>query len=154
MIKISKILFPTDFSEYSNHALLYANELAKSFGAKVIALHVVGVPTYAGSYEIAIDLTTLRETIEEAARKRMDDLVAKIREAGVEVEGEVRAGVPFVEIIEASNRHDADVIVLATHGWGAIKHLLLGSTAEKVVRKASRPVLTVRSPEHEFVVPE
>ena len=62
-------------------------------------------------------------------------------------------GTAFVEIVRAAREKNVDLIIMATHGWGPFKHMLLGSTAEKVVRKARCPVLTVRSPEHEFVHP-
>ncbi len=153
MIEIRRILYPTDFSEYAKHALPYVVELAKKFGAKVSLIHVVSVPTYAASYEIAVDLTSLREAMEDSAKKQMDQLVAQLAKDGVAAEGSVEIGTGFVEIIAAAKKTDADLIVMATHGWGAIKHMLMGSTAEKVVRKAPCPVLTVRKPEHEFVHP-
>lgn len=153
MIRMKKIVFPTDFSEYSAHALPYALEFARQFGAAIHAVHVITTPTYAASYEIAIDMTTLRDTLEESARARMVELEAKLRESGVAFTTEIRFGMPFLEVLESARDQAADLIILATHGWGPLKHMLLGSTAERIVRKARCPVLTVRHPEHEFVVP-
>lgn len=153
MIDIKKILFPTDFSEYANGALAYVAEFARKFGAQIVLVHVVPVPTYTGGYEIAVDMTTLNESMEAAARERMKGLIAKLEAESLSVVSEIRLGAAFVEIIDAARTHQVDLIILATHGWGAFKHVLLGSTAERVVRKAPCPVLTVRSPEHEFVHP-
>lgn len=153
MIAIRKILHPTDFSDYANNALPYVIEFARKFGAQVVLTHVVPVPTYSGSYEIAVDMTTLNETLEQSAREKMSALVAKFEAEQLSVISEIRLGAAFVEVIDVARKQNVDLIILATHGWGALKHMLLGSTAERVVRKAPCPVLTVRSPEHEFVHP-
>lgn len=153
MIDLKKILFPTDFSEYADYARPYAVELAKKFGSKITVVHVVAAPTYAVSYEIAVDVVTVREELEKAAEKRLNDVAAKIAADGIEVDTILEVGSGFVEIIAAARTSEADLIVIATHGWGAVKHLLLGSTAERVVRKAPCPVLTVRHSTHQFVHP-
>lgn len=153
MITISRILYPTDFSEYSAHARHYAIELAKKFDATIVALHAVPLPVSAASYEIVVDMTSMRDMMEEAAHKRLAEEAEQIQAAGVNVETVVRVGTAFVEIVDVAQAQQVDLIVIATHGWGALKHLLLGSTAERIVRKAPCPVLTVRHPEHEFVHP-
>lgn len=153
MIKIEKILYPTDFSEYADHARDYVVEMAKKFGAKVIVVHVLATPAYAVSYEIAIDVNTLREELQKAAEKRMAEVQAKFTADGIDVETVIDVGAGFVEIVRIARKRDIDMIIMATHGWGGVKHLLLGSTAEKVVRKAPCPVLTIRHPEHEFIHP-
>ena len=153
MIDLNAILYPTDFSEYSENAEPYVVEFAKKFGAKVLLVHVVSVPSYAVSYEIAVDVVSLRESMEASATKRIEEVAKRLKDQGIEVEPVIRIGTAFVEIIEAARKHKAELIVMPTHGWGAFKHMLLGSTAEKVVRKAPCPVLTVRSPEHDFVHP-
>ena len=153
MIEIRKIVYPTDFSDYAAYALPYVEEFAKKFGAKVILTHVIAVPVYAATYEIAVDMTSLREAIQEAAVKKLGEIADQLRAAGIEVQAAVELGNSFVEIISVARREKADLIIIATHGLGALKNLLLGSTAERVVRKAPCPVLTIRHPEHEFVHP-
>lgn len=153
MIKLKTILFPTDFSEYADHAAPYATELAKKFGANIVMLHVVAYPVYPVTYEITIDVVSLRNELEAAAQKELTKRADKMAEGGVKVDMVLDSGTSFVEIIRTARKCEADLIVMATHGWGGVKHLLLGSTAERVVRKAPCPVLTVRSPEREFVLP-
>lgn len=153
MIDLKTILYPTDFSEFSANAEPYVIEFAKKFGAKVVLVHVVSVPAYAVSYEIAVDVVSLRETMEASAKKRIEETAKRLKAEGIEVETVLRIGTSFVEIIEAARQHEAQLIILPTHGWGAVKHLLLGSTAEKVVRKAPCPVMTIRDPEHDFIRP-
>lgn len=153
MITLKKILFPTDFSEYADNALPYALELARKFEARVTLVHVLSPPTYAVSPEFAVDLTAIQNNMQQTAEKKMGELAARFTEGGVQVESVIQIGSAFAEIIGTARAHDVDLIVMATHGYGAVRHLLLGSTAEKVVRKAPCPVLTVRHPEHEFVHP-
>jgi nucleotide-binding universal stress UspA family protein len=155
MISIRKILYPTDFSEYANFALPYAAELAKTYKSEVIVLHVAWGSEMAivSPYSISFEGTNLAENIEEASKLKLEDVKARFTKEGVTARGIVKFGTSFVEIIETAREEKVDLIVIATHGWGAVKHLLLGSTAERVVRKAPCPVLTVRHPEHDFVRP-
>ena len=153
-IKISKILFPTDFSDLSLHALNYARELASTFGAQIHCLHVVDEayqywaamgPESAPIGPAVEDLKSYAET--HMARFADEHLV------GLEFMPvtKVAAGQPYNEILQYALVNTIDIIILATHGRGGIAHALLGSTAEKVVRKACCPVLTVRETEHGFV---
>jgi len=151
MIDIKKILHPTDFSDNADAALPYVKEFAKKFGAKVSLVHVVAVPVYAASYEISVDLTSMRDALFDGAKKKLAELEAQLKAEGIAVESFVEIGTSYVEIITTAEREKVDMIVLATHGLGGLKHMLLGSTAERVVRKAPCPVLTIHHPEHEFV---
>lgn len=153
MIKMNRILYPTDFSEYSAHAIPYVKEFAKRFNAKVTLAHVVAVPAYAGSYEVAIDFASLQDAMTQASKKKIDAMKADFVKDGVETDCVIEIGTAFVEIINIARSQEADLIILATHGFGALKHILMGSTAERVVRKAPCPVLTLRHPEHEFILP-
>lgn len=151
MITLKKILVPTDFSEHSAKALLYGAELAKKFGAELHLMHAVEqTPLMYG--EGAYVPPETEAEIEAAATEQLESLVA---DAGddVKVVRRVEHGHPFVETIRYAKENDIGLIVLGTHGRGAIAHMLLGSVAEKVVRKAPCPVLTVRDKEHEFVMP-
>lgn len=153
MIDLKTILYPTDFSDYSRHALPYVTEFARRFDAEIIVQHTIGVPAYAGAYEIAIDVTTLRESILKDARAKLTAMTAELQKEGLRVTGELAEGAAFVEIVRVARERNASLIIIPTHGWGVLKHVLLGSTAEKVVRKAPCPVLTLRHPEHEFIHP-
>lgn len=153
MIEIEHILFPTDFSDYAANAVLYAIDFAKKFGSKVTVIHVLSPPTYAVTPEFNVDLTKIQKQVEAASRGRVDELTERLSKEGIEVESLIEIGSPFAEIVKCARAKDVDLIVLSTHGHGAVKHMLLGSTAEKIVRKAPCPVLTIRHPEHEFVHP-
>ncbi len=155
-IRIARILCPVDFSECAEHALRYAVDLAGAFGAELKLLHIVEVP-FLPSYSMAgvPDLSMPIEQLEEGAREHLDKLLRRLgEEAGhVHVTGEVRPGTAFIEIIEAAREFGANLIVMGTHGRSGLKQLLIGSVAEKVVRKAACPVLTVKHPEHRFELP-
>lgn len=152
MIQLKRILVPTDFSEYSDKAVLYGCELAAKFGAELHVLHSVElVPiTYGeGAY---FTPETQSELTKDAAFRLGQIPDAEWREK-LTVVHTTTEGHPFVQIVRYAKDNDIDLIVLGTHGRGAIAHMLLGSVAEKVVRKAPCPVLTVRDEEHEFVMP-
>jgi nucleotide-binding universal stress UspA family protein len=152
MIEIKKILFPTDFSEFSNHALKYAVALAERFQAKLVVLHVCEHPI-AGSgieaYHFAVPEYVV--DLEQRERKALDSLTAELRGRHVDVEPVFIIGKAYQEIVKTAKQREVDVITMATHGSKGLSHLVFGSTAEKVVRLAPCPVLTVKHPEHDFV---
>jgi nucleotide-binding universal stress UspA family protein len=153
-LQIGKIICAVDFSEYSDHALRYALYFAKTFGADLQVLHVVELP-FLPSYSLAgvPDLSIPSEEIEEAARKKLGELVTKCRAEYAKVEGQVRTGTAFVEIIGYAREVEADLIIVGTHGRTGLRHMLIGSVAEKIVRKAPCPVLSVKHPHHRFEMP-
>ncbi len=153
MIKIKKILFPTDFSEFANHALIYVKEFANLHGAKVILLHVNEMANYANGYGFGPTYYEYDIDIKNYSIQQMNKLKDSLSKEDFEVETQISQGNPFVAIVESSKKHNVDLIIMATHGYGAIKHLLIGSTAEKVVQHSTCPVLTIKHPEHEFVQP-
>jgi len=156
MIKLKKILYPTDFSEYADHARMYVTEMAKVFDAKVVLMHTIQAPSHyevAYNYELALNPEEIGEKRQKAADKKLNEIAQLIREEGVEVETLISLGSAFVDIVSTARKQEVDLIILSTHGWGFVKHVLMGSTAERVVRKAPCPVLTVRKEEHEFVHP-
>lgn len=151
MISLKKILVPTDFSEHSSKALIYGAELASKFGAELHLLHAIEIVTV--GYGEGAYFTPGTEEEQEAAVIEQFDKLEIANEDDLTVVRKVRHGHPFVETIRYAKENDIGLIVLGTHGRGAIAHMLLGSVAEKVVRKAPCPVLTVRDEEHEFVMP-
>lgn len=155
MPTISTILVATDFSDASESALKYTKSLAKAFGATIHVLHVLeDLAAHAWTTEVYVAaLPGVHEEMEKQARERLDaTLTAEEREA-FKAQLTLRTGSAFVEIVRHAREIRADLLVMGTHGRGAIAHMLLGSVAERVVRKAPCPVLTVRQPEHEFVHP-
>lgn len=153
MIDLKTILHPTDFSRYGDHAIPYVTDFAKKFNAEVLLLHVLAAPAYAVSYEVTFDLSALQDELRKAGEQRMAALQKSLEMAGIRARTIMKIGSPFVEIVTTARDENVDLIILATHGSGFLKQVMLGSTAEKVVRKAPCPVLTVHDPEHEFVHP-
>jgi nucleotide-binding universal stress UspA family protein len=153
-MQIRTILFPTDFSNGARAAMDHALTLAKDYKAKLILLYVIQDVSIAEWYiPSSLSVTDLLEEMQKSAWKEMDKWGAEASAAVPEVEKLVVRGVPFVEIIRTAKEHNADMIVIGTHGRTGIDHMLFGSTAEKVVRKAACPVLTVRIAGREFKMP-
>ncbi len=154
MITLERILVPVDFSKFSRHALKYGCAFAKEFNSELHLLHVlhdlVHIVPETGTPLPTPD-TYFRE-LRESVQRALDELPGSLWKGGKGIVRELRTGTPFLEIVRYAREKEIDLIVLGTHGRGALVHLLLGSVAEKVVRKAPCPVLTVRHPEHEFVV--
>ena len=155
MIDLRRILVPTDFSKHSENALKYAVAFAEKFGAELHLLHVVQdlalfIPD---AVAVAPPLAPPVAQFAAAARTALERVVQEHQLDRFSVHPEVREGTPFYEIVRFAGERTIDLIVMGTHGHTGLVHVLLGSTAEKVVRKAPCPVLTVRHPEHEFVHP-
>jgi len=155
MISLKKILVPTDFSDCAKKALDYALALAKEFKSEILMLHVID----ASWYEMATTyrpgpLEETQETVRKISAEMMDDLINEEDvDEGMIAEKIILEGFPFVEIIQTVREREVDLIVMGTHGRTGVKHILFGSVAEKVVRKAPCPVLTVKPEEHDFVMP-
>ena len=152
MIAFKRILVPTDFSETSDAAIRYAVELTRGFNS---ALHVLHVVERNSQYDEGMEFPLgLMEGLQNSARERLNKVLTEEEKAVVRPEVVLRVGNPFLEIIGCAKEHDIDLIVMGTHGRGFVTHMLMGSVAEKVVRKAPCPVLTVRDTRHEFVLRE
>ena len=155
MISLKNILVATDFSEPSDAALTYGRALAEKFDATLTVLNVVdntvamgvGMEGYVGNFP------ELQRELQESAERQLRALVGadeSVRMRPITL----TSNTPAASIVEHAKTASTDLIVMGTHGRGAVAHLLMGSVAEKVVRTAPCPVLTVRHPEHEFVVPD
>jgi nucleotide-binding universal stress UspA family protein len=157
MIAINNILVATDFGEASDSALRYGRELAGRFGATLHVLNVaenVYVTTF-GAETYAAIVPEMQQEIENAAKKRLAEAVIDSDGSGPRTKAVVITSSSAAYAIDDYARdHGTDLIVMGTHGRGALAHLVMGSVAERVVRLASCPVLTVRHPEHEFVKPD
>jgi len=150
LLKIRTILVPTDFSKTSMKALVYAMRMADQFGSKIVLLNVVE-PVATPDFAVH-PLMLEPEKVKVAAKERLDMVrrEANLPPATV-AKMLVRFGTPYAEITSAARTLKVDLIILTTHGHTGLKHVFLGSTAERVVRHAPCPVLTVREKEHEFV---
>jgi universal stress protein A len=153
MIDLRRILVPVDFSPHAEQALRYGAALAEKFGAE---LHLVHVFQDLAIYqtEVVSGAPPILPPIEQltaSARGELERLVRAKNLQRLDVHAEVVEGSPVEEVVDYARDKDIDLIVLGTHGRGWLAHALLGSVAEKVVRKAPCPVLTVRLAEHEFV---
>jgi nucleotide-binding universal stress UspA family protein len=157
MIAIKQVLVPTDFSEPSQVALNYGKAFAETFNARLHLVHVLDenalVYPWATPEGETLALGTARAEVEQIIRERLGHVLTDAERKKYFAEIVTLVGSPFLEIITYAKSHDIDLIVMGTHGRGPIAHMLMGSVAEKVVRKAPCPVLTVRHPEHEFIMP-
>lgn len=150
LLKIKSILVPIDFSETSKKALVYAVRMAEQFGARIVLLNVVEpIVTPDLAYH---PLILEPQAAKKAAWERLDTVCRRTRLSPRLLDKIiVRHGSPFTEITEAARALKTDLIILTTHGYTGLKHVFMGSTAERVVRHAPCPVLVVREKEHEFV---
>lgn len=149
MIEIKSILFPTDFSECSSQALLYAVDIAKRYGSKVYILHVVyDISKVVDQYVSPIAIEEMYKDIIQRAKEEIEKFSYDELTSLTDIERIVITGIPHEEIINFVNKHTIDLIVMGTHGRKGIDRILFGSTAANVVRFVPCPVLTVRVPEH------
>jgi universal stress protein A len=154
MIKIRRILFPTDFSQNANAALVYAQHLAEQNEAELHVLHVIEDVGYLLPIpEFGVPSLMNFEETRAAAEKSLNRVVNAEWAKAHKVVRDLRKGSPFLEIIRHAQEKNVDLIVMSTHGRTGLAHLILGSVAENVVRKSSCPVLTVHPEEHRFVKP-
>lgn len=155
MADINRILYTTDFSDLSAGALDYAVFLARKCGAQLHAVYVVD-DSY--QYWMSFDLATIPAgpplaDLTAGAQKQMQEFLRTRLPADVPAISKILHGRPFLEIIRYARDEKMDLIVIGTHGRSGLRHVLMGSVAEKVVRKSPCPVLTVRHPGHEFEMP-
>ena len=145
MIPFRTILVPVDFSEHASHALDAAVELAKHFGAKLHLIHVYPIqPIMVAPYEVSIPID-IEKSIRESANQKLREWAERAVQAGVEVETTSAADTPAEAIARLAQDIRADLIVMGTRGLTGFKHVLLGSVAERTLRIAPCPVLTLKA---------
>ena len=141
---IRTILIPIDFSEYSEKALIWALNLAETWHSRLVLLHVVPAPNYpplvlSGHFDVA----TLEAGLREDAEAKVEELVERRGSKTVQLDTRVVIGEPFHDICQVAEKERAELIVMGSHGRTGLRHVLLGSVAERVVRHAPCPVLVV-----------
>jgi len=147
MITLHRILMATDFSAYSKEALDYAVHLAKGLGTDLHLLHVFEPPFYPPSgspLQVPPEVHQWIAGLKEEESKRLKTVAEEARRQGVTVHPILKEGEPFSEILKTAEEITADLIVLSTHGRTGLARILMGSVAERVVRRSPCPVLTVR----------
>lgn len=149
--EIKRILVPIDFSDYSKSSLRYAISFVRKFHAELFIIYVVEPVIYPPDFSMgqiaipSVDLEMDKRAVDELNKLAQREIPDDIKAHSI-----VKTGKPFIEIIEAASEENIDLIIMASHGHTGVEHLLFGSTAEKVVRKAPCPVLTLRDPAKGF----
>lgn len=157
MIAIKHVLVATDFSAPSETALNYARAMARAFGAKLHVMHVFE-PLWITSADVVgggVSLAGMIQGLEDSARKQLNDAVTEEDRRELHADAVLLTSEsPAREIADYASQQKVDLVVIGTHGRSGLSRMLIGSVAEKVVRLAPCPVLTVHYPEHEFVLPD
>jgi nucleotide-binding universal stress UspA family protein len=155
MVVIKNILVATDFSEPSGAALAYGRDLARTYQARLHVLHVVEDIMLRYPMEVGFVGPDLQADLESSAMRELDARITDDDRRTLNVVAVACRGVNVAHTITTyAKDHAIDLIVTGTHGRGAVTHLLMGSVAERVVRIAPCPVLTVRAHERDFIVPD
>lgn len=155
MVVLKNILVATDFSDPSGVALAYGRDLARSYGATLHVLHVVEDVTMRYGPEIGLVGADLQKDLEKSSRRDLDALITADDRQTLKVVPTVETHVNVAAGITGYAKANAiDLVIVGTHGRGVVQHFLMGSVAERLVRSAPCPVLTVREHEREFIVPD
>jgi nucleotide-binding universal stress UspA family protein len=151
MPNIRKIVCPVDFSPCADHALAYAQDLAKQFDAELSVVHAYEDPT---AYVTPVPMSgyvgpgaELLLELRKQLELRLEKCRAEVDKAGVKVRAELLEGTPYRVVLDWAKEYKPDMIVIGTHGHTGLTHALLGSVTERIVRMAECPVLTIRTPE-------
>ena len=144
-----------DFSDYSKNALKYAINFARSFKADIFLVYVIEPAIYPPDFSMGqIAIPAIDAEMDKRAVEELEKLARQEIPNDLNCKTIIKSGKPFIEIIETATEEDIDLIIIATHGHTGVEHILFGSTAEKVVRKAPCPVLTLRDPIKGFAYKE
>jgi nucleotide-binding universal stress UspA family protein len=152
MKNVKNILVPVDFSENCRVALDWAMSISEFTGANVILFHALEIPDILQerAQKILVITKDVKDQLKTKATKDLQTFAEKYDNNKINMAPEISEGKPFLEIIQAAKNYVVDLIVMGTHGHTGLKHMLIGSVAEKVVRKAHCPVLTVKHPDFKF----
>lgn len=146
MKQFHKILVATDFSECSAEACEYAIMMAKKFDSSLVVMHVINEPVdLRGFYVPHVSFEQLESEIAESAKNMLDNFCREKLGDFSKYEALVVTGIPYEEILRTADEKSVSLIVIGTHGRTGLDHLIFGSTAERVIRSATSPVLTIRS---------
>jgi nucleotide-binding universal stress UspA family protein len=155
MIALKNILVATDFGESAAVALAYGRDLARTFNARLHVVNVVEDVMMRYSPEVSFAAPALQRDLEQGAAKNLERLLTDDDRRTLNVTTSVPTALNIpAAIIDYAKANAIDLIITGTHGFGPVKHLLMGSVAERVVRTAPCPVLTVHAKEREFIVPD
>jgi len=152
---IKKVLVPIDFSDYSRNSLRYSINFIRCFRAELILIYVVEPVIYPPDFSMgqiavpAVDVEVDKRASEELKKLAKTEVPPDMKARTI-----IKTGKPFVEIVETAAEEDIDLIIIASHGRSGMEHILFGSTADKVIRKAPCPVLTLRDPVKGFSIKE
>jgi nucleotide-binding universal stress UspA family protein len=147
MLPVNRLLAPTDFSDTSVETVIRASELAQHFQAELVVAHVIPpIPTLPSDPHYNFEVPAYQDALRENARRQLDETISRLVERDVEARALLSHGDPAKEIVRIAKDENIDMIVIATHGLTGWQHIVFGSVAEKVVRFAECPVLTVRGP--------
>jgi len=146
-IQVRVILVPVDFSEHADSVIEWAAHLAEEHGSRLLLLHAYHLPVEFQQVEGAYLPADFWNSVKDESKKQLAVYGEQLRARGLDVEELTREGYPATVIEEAAEQLEADLIVIGSRGRSGLKHLLLGSIAERVVQKAPCPVLTVKSPD-------
>ena len=144
IVLFKRILVPTDASEYSRRALTIALELASSVQAEVVLLHVSYTPQAYWGYTISYGITVTQEQLEQNGELALEATLAGIDTTSVVLDKKVESGHPVTVILEQIKKENIDLIVMGSHGYGPISGSVLGSVSQRVLQKASCPVLIIK----------
>ena len=156
MISLKKVLVPVDFSDTSDIALRYGKALAGAFGATLHVIHVVQEP-YAQPWAVeayGFSMASLQEDWIKEANANLEGVLTPHDRTSLKATATTILGHPVTEILRFATDERIDLIVMGTHGRGPLGHMIMGSVAERVVRHAPCPVLSVHEAEREFVLPD
>ena len=155
MIVLKQILVATDFSESAAVALAYGRDLARTFNARLHVLHAVEDVMLRYSPEVGFASPELQKNLEAAATRDLEKLITEDDRKTLTVVPVINTAINIAaDIVDYAKANAIDLIITGTHGRGAVKHFLMGSVAERVVRTAQCPVLTVHAKERDFIAPD
>lgn len=155
MIVLKQILVATDFGDSAAVALAYGRDLARTFNARLHVLHAVEDVMLRYSPEVGFASPDLQKNLEAASKRDLEKLITEDDRKTLTVVPVIRTAVNIAaEVVDYAKANAIDLIITGTHGRGAVKHFLMGSVAERVVRTAACPVLTVHARERDFIAPD